>query len=81
MPHSNQFTSLSEVIVIMVKANAISRACENLGTTPSKGKKVKSPKESAVFDQIFHTGYNASFDDFETLVKLTNLASSSESRF
>ena len=32
-------------------------------------KKVKSPKESAVFDHIFYTGHNASFDDFETLVK------------
>ena len=33
------------------------------------GKKVKSPRESAVFDHIVHTGHNASFDDFETLAK------------
>ena len=32
------------------------------------GKKIKSSKESAVFD-IVHTGHNAIFDDFETLVK------------
>lgn len=30
-------------------------------------KKVKSAKECAVFDHIFHTGHNV--DDFETLVK------------
>ena len=45
------------------------RACKHLGITPLTGKKVKSPKESAAFDHIFHTGHNASFDDFETLVK------------
>ena len=45
------------------------RACEHLGIMPLTGKKVKSPKQSAVFDHIVHTGYNASFDDFETLVK------------
>ena len=45
------------------------RACEHLGITPLPGKKVKSPKESAVFNHNFHTGHNASFDDFETLVK------------
>ena len=50
-------------------------ACKHLGITPLTGKKVKSPKESAAFD-IFHTGHNASFDDFETLVK-----ESGESRF
>ena len=33
------------------------------------GKKVKSPRESAVFDHIVHTGHNASFDGFETLAK------------
>ena len=36
---------------------------------PLTGKNVKSPKESAVFDHIVHTGHNASFDDFETLIK------------
>ena len=45
------------------------RPSEHLGITPLTGNKVKSPKESAVFDHIFHTGHNASFDDFETLVK------------
>ena len=56
---------------IMVKPNGISkfRACEHLGITPLTGKKVKSPKESAVLDHIVHVGHNASFDDFETLVK------------
>ena len=45
------------------------RICEHLRITPLTGKKVKSPKASAVFDHIVHTGHNASFDDFETLVK------------
>ena len=44
------------------------RACENLGITTLTGKKVKNLKESSVFDDIVHTGHNASFDDFETLV-------------
>ena len=37
--------------------------------TPLTGKKVKNPKESALFDHIFHTDHNACFGDFETLVK------------
>ena len=45
------------------------RACKHLGITPLTGKKVKSPRKSAVFDHIVHTSHNASFDDFETLVK------------
>ena len=45
------------------------RACEHLGITSLMGKKVKSPKESVVFDHIVHTDHNANFDDFETLVK------------
>ena len=45
------------------------RACEHVGITPLTGEKVKSSKESVVFDNIFHTGHNASFDDFETLAK------------
>ena len=45
------------------------RACEHLGITPLTEKKVKSPNESAVFDHIVHLDHNASFDDFETLVK------------
>ena len=48
------------MIFIMVKPNAISTLTE---------KKVKSPKESAVFDHIFHKSHSAGFDDFETLVK------------
>ena len=58
------------------------RVCEHLGITTLTGKKVKSPKESAVFDHIVHTGHNASFDDFETLSKsVINLDFSSESHF
>ena len=45
------------------------RACEHLGITSFTEKKVKSPKESVVFDHIIHTGHNASFNDFETLIK------------
>ena len=46
------------------------RACdERLGITPLTDKKVSIPKESAVFDHVFHTCHNANFDDFETLVK------------
>ena len=45
------------------------RACEHSGIMLLTRKKGKSPKESAVFDPIVHTGDNASFDDFETLVK------------
>ena len=45
-------------------------ASEHLGITPLTGKKVKSSKESAVFDLIFHAGHNATFDDFETLVRV-----------
>ena len=45
------------------------KACEHLDITPLTVKKVKSPTESAVSAHIFHTGLNASFDDFETLVK------------
>ena len=45
------------------------RACEYLRITSFIGKKVKSPKESAVFHHIFYAGHNASFHDIETLVK------------
>ena len=45
------------------------RTCQHLGITPLTGKKVKSLKESAVFDHIFHMGDNTSFDDFETLIE------------
>ena len=43
------------------------RALEHLGVTPLSGK----------FDHIYHTGHNASFDYFETVVK-KNLYSFSE---
>ena len=42
-------------------------------------KKVKSPKESALFDYFVHTGHNARFDDFETLVKKCDINSDSDS--
>ena len=45
------------------------RACEHLCMMPLTGKKVKSRKEVAVFDQIIHTVHNASFDGFETLAR------------
>ena len=58
------------------------RVCEHLGITPLTVKKVKSPKESAVFDHNFHAGYNVSFDDSETLVRQSLMnVDSSESRF
>ena len=37
--------------------------------TPLTEKKIKTPKEKAVFDHVVNTGHNASFDDFETLAK------------
>ena len=55
------------MIFIMVKPYAISKL--EPVRTPLTEKKVKSPKESTVFDHTVHTGRNASFDDFETLVK------------
>ena len=45
------------------------RTCEHLGIAPLTRKKVKSPKQRAVLYHIFHTGDNASFDNFEKLVK------------
>ena len=60
---------MSAVIFVMVKRNAISKL-KHLGITPSTGKNVKrKTKESAVFDNLFHTDDSASFDDFQTLVK------------
>ena len=58
------------------------RACEHLGTTPLTGKKVKSPKESPVFDHVVHTGHNVSLMILKPLPKsVMNLDSSSESHF
>ena len=51
------------------KRHFIVRGCEHLGITPLTKKKVKIPKESAVFNHIVHTSHNASFNDFETFVK------------
>ena len=52
------------MIFVMVKRNAISKL-GHLCITPSTGKNVKrKTKESAVFDNLFHTDDSASFDDF-----------------
>ena len=58
------------------------KACYHLAITTLTGKKVKISNKSAVFDHIFHTGHNASFDEFETLIKESdNFDSSSENHF
>ena len=54
---------------IMVKLFVILLLFEHLYITALTRKKAKSPKESAVFDHIVYTSHNASFDDFESLVK------------
>ena len=72
------------MIFIMVKnkRHFIFRACKHLGITLFTGKMVKSPKESGDFDHIVDRGHNASFDNFETLVKeWMNLDFPSESHF
>ena len=74
MLHSNlvykfKCNTCSDIYYDKTKRNFKVRAYEHLGITPLTGKKVKSPKEIAVFDHIVHTGHNASFDDFKTLVK------------
>ena len=61
MPHSN--------LVYKSKCNICNDIYEHLDITPLTEKKVKVPKESAAFDHIFRTGHNASFYNFETLVK------------
>ena len=48
------------------------RTFKHLVITPLTGKKVKNPKESALFDHIFHMLHNAGFDDFETLFNESN---------
>ena len=40
-----------------------------LGITTLTAKKVKSPKESPIYDHIFRRVYNPSFDGFETIFK------------
>ena len=74
MVHSNLVYKVkrnicNNIYYIKTKRHFIVRDFEHLGITPLTGKKVKSPKESAVFDHTFHMGHNASFDDFKTLVK------------
>ena len=59
----------NDIYYVKTKQHFKVKACEHLGIMPLIGKKVKSPKESAVFDRIVHTGHNASFDAFEILVK------------
>ena len=48
------------------------RACELLGITPLTGKKVKTPKSSAIIEHLIFTEYDASFNDFKILTKETN---------
>ena len=48
------------------------RAPEHLGMTPLTRKQVKSPKQSAIFDQILLNGHDASFEDFMILLKENN---------
>ena len=77
MLHSNliynfKCNNCNDIYYGITKCQFEVRACEHLGITPLIGKKVKSPKESAVFDHIFHTGHNTSFDDFETLVRASD---------
>ena len=48
-------------------------ACNNLGITPSTGKKVKSPNESAIFDHILCTVHKPRFGDFEPIVRLSRI--------
>ena len=43
------------------------RTCDHLELTSLNWKKVKSAKESAVFDHIFHMRHTANFADFEIL--------------
>ena len=63
---SSEYNICDDIYYGKTKCHFKLRACEHLGITPLTGKKGKSPKESAVFNDI---GYNASFDDFEILVK------------
>ena len=74
MVHSNLIYNFkciicNNIFYVKTKRQFKVRAFEHLDATHLTGKEVKSPKESAAFNHIFHTGHNASFDDFETLVK------------
>ena len=48
------------------------RASEHLGITPLTGKVVKTPKKSAIFEQMLLDGHKASFDNFSILLKESN---------
>ena len=74
IPHSNlaykfKCNICNDIYYDKTKRHFKVRAFDQLGITPLTDRKVKYLKESAVFDQIFHTGHNASFDDLEILVK------------
>ena len=67
MFHSNllykfKYNICNDIYYSKTKRHFKVRACEHLGITPFTGKKIKSPKGSAVFDHIFHTCHNACFD-------------------
>ena len=66
MFHSNllykfKYNICNDIYYSKTKRHFKVRACEHLGITPFTGKKIKSPKGSAVFDHIFHTCHNACF--------------------
>ena len=48
------------------------RASERLSITPLTRKRVKNAKKSAIFDHIFLKGHDASFEDFNFLLKENN---------
>ena len=48
------------------------RASEHIGVSPLTGKRVKTPKKSAICDHILEKGHDVSFDDFNILTKETN---------
>ena len=45
------------------------RASEHLGMTPLTGKRLKNPKKSAIFHDIFLKDHDVSFEDFLILLK------------
>ena len=48
------------------------RPSEYHGITPSTGKRVKNPQNSATFDQTLLKGHDASFEEFTILLKENN---------
>ena len=63
-----KFNICNDIYYRKTKCHFKVRACKHLGITPLTGRKETISKESAAFD-IFHTGHNPSFDDFENLAK------------